>query len=420
MSRETLLAVVVSGAVGLTIGSGALYWMVQKAAGGNAPQDAPAVVSMSAVDLCDELAAHPQDPEATRPGVEDDAIDTDVVTTACEEAIRSDDREPRLRFQLARAYLQDGLIEPALEQLVAAGDQGHGGALAYLAEMYLDGVPGLEADPVLAKELLERAAEAEFEPARAMLAEFEEEAPEPEPAPAAYATTPVNTAPGPRPTPNYNAPEIVENVRAGNLDGVPFGELYTKQYLVNMAQNIAAACDGAHFNRRQLDLLVRQAAFTSVELTPEAGWNQIWGGFLQMGQVLQNPQATLERSVIAEQEAAAMPIEAMKDAYSLASVDECGTPAMERFTQNLRAYVNDEGAPRLSTQQVLGLCMQQARPTGVYDTQNFCHCFSGLMTRGAISRAQRKGLAADFWATAQDIMARDPAHYDVCTNGWNR
>jgi hypothetical protein len=200
---------------------------------------------------------------------------------------------------------------------------------------------------------------------------------------------------------------------------VPFGETYTKMYLVNMAQNISAACDGAHFNRRELDALARQAAFTSVEMSAEAGWNIILGGLMQMANFTQNPGATMERSVRAEQDANAMPEEAMKDAFSLAGYENCGSPAIDQFARNLRAYVSDEGAPRMSTNEFSARCVREARPTGRYDAQNFCMCFSGMLTRSAVSRAQRKALATDFWKTAQDIMAGDPGHFRACTQGWN-
>ena len=127
-----------------------------------------------AVNQCDALAAHPQDPEATVAGVVDEKVNAPAAISSCELAIKQNGVPPRLRFQLARAYLGAGRLEDAVEQLLAAAEEGHGASLAYLADIYLDGVPGIEADPDLAYSLLEKAVEAGFAPAKAVMAEFKD------------------------------------------------------------------------------------------------------------------------------------------------------------------------------------------------------------------------------------------------------
>jgi TPR repeat protein len=123
---------------------------------------------------CDQLAALPQDPEAAAAGVADERLNAAAVIYACELAIKQDAAQPRLRFQLARGYLAAGRLEDAAEQLIASAGEGHGASLAYLADLYLDGMPGIEADPELAYSLYEKAVEAGFKPAKAMLAEFKD------------------------------------------------------------------------------------------------------------------------------------------------------------------------------------------------------------------------------------------------------
>ncbi len=137
------------------------------------PAPAPTTRAATGVTECDRLAAHPSDPDAVSAGVSDEQIDALSVIAACEAAVRTDPT-PRLQFQLARGYLKADRIEDAIEQFVAAAEQGHGGALAYLGDFHLEGVPGIEADPILARSLYQRAVEAGFAPAKAVLDQFED------------------------------------------------------------------------------------------------------------------------------------------------------------------------------------------------------------------------------------------------------
>lgn len=127
-----------------------------------------------AVGKCDNLAAHPQDPEAVAAGVSDQRLNVPYIILACEDAIKRRTAAPRLHFQLARAYLTIGRIESGIEQLLAAAQEGHGASLAYLADLHIDGARGIDADAELAYSLYERAAEAGFAPAKMVLAEFKD------------------------------------------------------------------------------------------------------------------------------------------------------------------------------------------------------------------------------------------------------
>lgn len=130
------------------------------------------VAPAAAASPCDRLAAHPNDPLAASAGVGDERLDAAAVIEACGAESAADPSAPRLAFQLARGYLKAGRVEEAVEQLVEAAKGGHGGALAYLGDLYLDGAAGLEADPALAHSLYQRSAEAGFAPATTMLAQI--------------------------------------------------------------------------------------------------------------------------------------------------------------------------------------------------------------------------------------------------------
>lgn len=141
-----------------------------------APSPGPVspAATATATTECDALAAHPEDPE--RPddvrGVADDALNAEGAVAACRKALDAEPDDPRIKFQLARALLFLGQAEESIELLIAAAEDGHGASLAYLGDITLYGVAGLESDPETAKNLYTRAAEAGFEPARQLAAEI--------------------------------------------------------------------------------------------------------------------------------------------------------------------------------------------------------------------------------------------------------
>lgn len=53
---------------------------------------------------CDRLAGHPNDPERVGEGVEEGAIDIPAALAACLAAVKLDEENPRLNYQLARLY----------------------------------------------------------------------------------------------------------------------------------------------------------------------------------------------------------------------------------------------------------------------------------------------------------------------------
>jgi hypothetical protein len=361
---------------------------------------------------CDRLAAHPDDPNATARGVRDVTLDADAVITACEAETKLDSTTPRLAFQLGRGYLKAGRTEEAIEQLVIAGNGGHGGALAYLADLYLDGAAGLEANPVLAHSLYERAAEAGFAPAKTVLAQFEDyterAAATEEQATQQEGVLNINA------NTKYITPEIVDNVLKGDLDAVPFGELYTKAYLVNMAENISEVCED-HFTSREVNALKLETVDKSVEMTAEAGLTNLMGVLMNLAQMTQDPGTFVRTQAEAALDQEQLPEDAMKDSFVLMKRYGCGSSQLNQFSKHLVSYVSNEDAPRLSSNQMFALCQREARPTGRYDAQNFCICFTSAMTQTGVSRADRKGLSTDFWTTAQKMMNKKPDHYAMCS-----
>lgn len=83
----------------------------------------PAAFSQETTD-CDRRMAHPDDPHRVAPGVTRKEADLPAAVQACEAATAEDPENPRLHYQLARAYGYSGLGKKALPwrtKSVAAG-----------------------------------------------------------------------------------------------------------------------------------------------------------------------------------------------------------------------------------------------------------------------------------------------------------
>ena len=121
--------------------------MASKATGWILEESTPPTVANHVSD-CDLLAAHPDDPEKNEvAGITDEDMDGKMAVTACLGGVEEDPDDPVLHFQLGRAYWKLEQYDSAVEHLIAAAEDDHGGALAYLGDVVLYGVGGVESDP---------------------------------------------------------------------------------------------------------------------------------------------------------------------------------------------------------------------------------------------------------------------------------
>lgn len=120
-------------------------------------QDAAAAL----VAICDQAAASPFD--KNRPsgvaGVPPDKVDPKIAIPACEAALKVSPNDPRIFFQLARAYSAGKAYESARAQYLKADEIGYPLAANNLAEIYGDGL-GVPVDQGRALAFLVKAAEA--------------------------------------------------------------------------------------------------------------------------------------------------------------------------------------------------------------------------------------------------------------------
>lgn len=97
------------------------------------------------VEECDILAAHGLDPQRMSEGVEDERIVPGLAIPACEDALTRNPDDPRLTFQLGRAFLAVDRDTDALTLFNKAAEAGYAAAYAYLGDAYQFGL-GTTAD----------------------------------------------------------------------------------------------------------------------------------------------------------------------------------------------------------------------------------------------------------------------------------
>jgi tetratricopeptide (TPR) repeat protein len=112
------------------------------------------------ITRCDTLAAHPDDPEAVAPGIPEGAVDVEAAITACREAVIADPANPRLNYQLARAFGYAGRHAEGAAYREQALKSGYPQSLFVVGYIRLTGWDGAPADPCYGGELIRRSAEA--------------------------------------------------------------------------------------------------------------------------------------------------------------------------------------------------------------------------------------------------------------------
>jgi hypothetical protein len=106
------------------------------------------------VTECDRLAAHYDDPEAVTDGVSREAMDLPAAIEACEAAVAADPGNPRLNYQLARAYGYSGQHAAGQPYRDAALSAGYPQSLFVVGYIRLMNWDGRGADPCYGGELI--------------------------------------------------------------------------------------------------------------------------------------------------------------------------------------------------------------------------------------------------------------------------
>jgi hypothetical protein len=107
---------------------------------------------------CDRLASHPDDPEAVIEGVGQAGMDKPAAIEACLDAVADDPDNPRLNYQLARAYGYSGLHAEGQAYRDTALRAGYPQSLFVIGYIRVTGWDGAGVNACYGGELIRRSA----------------------------------------------------------------------------------------------------------------------------------------------------------------------------------------------------------------------------------------------------------------------
>lgn len=111
------------------------------------------------VTECDVLAGHPDDPMGVTDGVTREQMDKPAAIKACQLAVKADPDNPRLNYQLARAYGYSNLHAKATPYREKALKSGYPQSLFVMGYIRTTGWDGQPADACYGGELIRRSAQ---------------------------------------------------------------------------------------------------------------------------------------------------------------------------------------------------------------------------------------------------------------------
>jgi uncharacterized protein YhfF len=120
----------------------------------------------NAIEECDRLAAHPEDPQKVTPGIHQNDIDYPRAIAACEQALVVEPGNARSRYQLARVLFYTNQNERAVNEMKLAADGGHIQAQYIFATFIARGRPFAPTDICLAERYWRESAAAGRQAAR--------------------------------------------------------------------------------------------------------------------------------------------------------------------------------------------------------------------------------------------------------------
>lgn len=330
------------------------------------------------VHRCDDLAAHPDDPNRWAAGVADGDIIPGPAVKFCQEAVADHPATPRFQFQLGRALWAAGRMDEGVATFLALeGAHDYPPVYAYLGEAFYQGIGGVEVDEGLALSLFDLAAAADFAPAVQALEDltaaaadagtgddpaYAALAPEPEPAPETApapspAAAPVAAAPQAPPEipfdpAKYAQPDILRALATGNLSAMQVRGIGKTNYagldnLVIYINNFHSEFSGSYNMKDPTcvalydPMLERQlVARATRALTGGSNDEMAARGLNMLGQMLTDMTRNdgLGSMMAMQQDAQALAASGSKDGAQLIIMHGCQSEIVQRIYANVAAY----------------------------------------------------------------------------------
>ncbi|CAN5753481.1 hypothetical protein BH09PSE5_BH09PSE5_05090 [soil metagenome] len=319
--------------------------VTQTANSATATRVADPAVSHPSIDKCDALAADPQDPTRTAPGVSDEDLVAAPALAACNAALQQAPKSARMKFQQARALLKAERFNDAVAAFQVAAAAGQPGAMAYLSMAHEHGAGGLPKSQAKADALFEKAQALGYGSGAAP-AQASPPAPgraEPSQRVATSATAPgsaAQPAAAARLKGTYEEASTMQAVYYADASQFDKGALYTGKYLLAQAEIIMGECKTirlSEFRGFQENVTRKLMPRTQDEMMAQAG-NNIMASLQLMAQMQRNPQVLVDAGK-AEQRLEDAPTYAADDLVEFTKqYGICGSEPLNRYTGNLRAY----------------------------------------------------------------------------------
>lgn len=373
---------------------------------------------------CDELVAHPDDPNRWADGVLDDQIIPGPAVKFCAEAANAYPDSPRFHFQYGRALWAAKRYEAAVDAFLKAEEMEYGPAYAYLGDAHFHGLGGVERNEDFAVTLYQMAAEAGFTPAEAVLSDIaalDEQVSAPERERSADPTVPE--------VPESQA-SLLQRVQAWHESRDSFSDEEMNFQLFSRGARLKALFDG-DFERLEREdqgfltiYLMKLNEYFSKEINwfdescsayfdPDLGpgvmgdiMDSLMGsdqqvgqtGMMileQIGQLAQNPNAIIGRAAMIEAEQNA----ATKDGVVIARHHGCDHPAFERLYKNMARFLRGQDPAAASGWPGLRLqCVAHAVAMGGRQdvARGYCGCVVEQFSEGNMPVAVGEWLSAHY------------------------
>ena len=286
------------------------------------------------ITRCDELAAFPYDPQRIANGVYDEDMDIQTAINSCEQAISAEPNNPRLQFQLGRAYWVADQEDKAIELFRRSADGGdYAASYAFLGMAYEYGFATGTPETQLARSLYQIALDLGFDLAKDLIAALPDDRPMVDPS-GAYEVD----------FSGYYQPQILQNIYEENFDELNDEPLKVVFYLRGMYDFFKQEVNWfdlkcAHLHDTRLTQKVVRNLMGASPQTAVSGANAI------VEQVLSQIQGKLQTGDLAGlvtgyMEMQILPDEGKRDAGHLVSDHDnnCEANTIKRLYKNAQYY----------------------------------------------------------------------------------